>query len=364
VSFIDVTIAPVREIVIVISDLYLASAEADGLLGVDANSSVRDALPGFEHAARFGRKERIEGGWRSWLARWLGRDDLASLAPAAVAAAEVFPTSSTVWIATPVHLIASLTRLHLDRHGILRLSGEDLASFATDFARTFDEPEFKIKSIDSGEFIIQSLATLDVATIEPARAAAGDLEMSLPKGRDAAVLRRLGAELEMWLHSHPINEARVRRGELPVSTLWIWGGGAAIGDSYRTAPQGPAASAPHRLSDVAFGSDPYLTGLWRLHGGECHPLPERLPDLSTHPHAHRAALVMEISPLLHANPHWTVFEALAGLDHRFISPALAELRRGAVASVVLVANDMQLRIQRSDRLKFWRRRQSGVEGLR
>jgi len=350
-----------REIVIVISDLYLASAEADGLLGVDANSSgaaVRDALPGFEHAARFGRKERIEGGWRSWLARWLGRDDLATLGPAAVAAAiveEVVPTPSTVWIATPVHLIAGLTRLHLDRRGILRLSAEDLASFATDFARTFGESEFKIKSMDSGDFIMRSLATLDVATTEPARAAVGDLEVSLPKGRDAAVLKRLGAELEMWLHGHPINEARRRRGELPVSTLWLWGGGAAIDGSYRTARQSPAASSSLSF-DLAFGSDPYLAGLWRLHGGECRPLPSLLSDLPTHPPAHRAVFVVEIAPLLHANPHWTVFEALTELDHRFISPALAELRQGAVASVVLVANDMQLRIQRGDRLKFWRRK--------
>jgi hypothetical protein len=43
---------------------------------------------------------------------------------------------------------------------------------------------------------------------------------------------------------------------------------------------------------------------------------------------------------------------------------MAALRRGAVDSVVLVANDTQLHINRRDRLKFWRRRpKSGSAAL-
>jgi hypothetical protein len=115
---------------------------------------------------------------------------------------------------------------------------------------------------------------------------------------------------------------------------------------------------------LAFGADAYLAGLWHLQGGESRPLPERLDDISADLRAARAVLVAEVTPMLHSNPHWTLFEALAELDRRFVSPALAALREGAVESVVLIANDRELRVRRADRLKLWRRPQPSIAALR
>jgi hypothetical protein len=33
------------------------------------------------------------------------------------------------------------------------------------------------------------------------------------------------SEIEMWLHTLPLNAQRERRGAVPISTLWLWGGG-------------------------------------------------------------------------------------------------------------------------------------------
>jgi hypothetical protein len=122
--------------------------------------------------------------------------------------------------------------------------------------------------------------------------------------------------------------------------------------------------SPRAATDLAFGADAYAAGLWRLHGGESWPLPDQLSDVFGYPRAQRAILCAEVAPMLHANSRWTVFEALAELDRRFVSPALAALRRGELESVVLVANDRQLLVRRGDRLKLWRRPQPGIEGLR
>jgi hypothetical protein len=95
----------------------------------------------------------------------------------------------------------------------------------------------------------------------------------------------------------------------------------------------------------------------------CRPVPERLPDLSGFPGAQRVAVVTELASSLQANPSWTMFEALADVDQRYLVPALSELRQGTADSVVLVANDTQLRIERRDRLKFWRRPKSAIGAL-
>jgi hypothetical protein len=115
---------------------------------------------------------------------------------------------------------------------------------------------------------------------------------------------------------------------------------------------------------LAFGADAYLTGLWHLHGGESRPLPDQMEEIFGYPHADHAALVVEVARVLHSNPRWTLFDAMAELDRRFISPALQALHRGEVESVVLVANDRRVVVRSSDRLKRWRRPRLGLEGLR
>ena len=287
------------------------------------------------------------------MARRVGRDDLAGFAPASIAAVAIAPAApnpvrGSAWFATPAHVIAGLTSLHLDRRSILRLTAEELATLAEDFQRSFGDPELALAPTDSGMFLLRGLQNVTATTTEPARAVVNGLEASLPSGSSSSVLKRLGAELEMWLHGHPINEARARRGELPVSTLWIWGGSTEV----PTIPSTPRSGAAS--SDLALGSDPYLAGLWGLQSAKRLPLPDSLPPLAEFPGVERAAVVAEVTPLLHANPRWTVFEALTDLDRRFLIPALAQLREGSVTNVVFIANDTALHLQRRDRLKIWR----------
>ncbi|MDB6011959.1 MAG: hypothetical protein JWL65_4209, partial [Gammaproteobacteria bacterium] len=253
-------------------------------------------------------------------------------------------------------------------------------SFALDFNRTFGDSSLRLTPLAAGDFLMQGPATLTAATTEPALALVADLEASLPKGNEAKALKRLGAELEMWLHAHPLNETRRRRGELPVSTLWLWGGTPAqAGQTPVFAAGGPDSAAGAHVATptqqlappassntqttLAFGNDPYLVGLWRVHGDQTHVLPDQLTDLLTNPHPQRAVLVTEITSMLHLNPHWTVLEALAEIDRRFVSPAIAALGEGSIESVVLIANDTQWRVRRRDRLKFWRRPRPGISAL-
>ena len=411
------TIPAVREIVIVIADLYLPtdSTTAGGASyasGSAASASLANAAggsPGLEHVARFGQRRALdgEGGWRAWLARWLGRGDLADVPPAVVVAAGLDPgtagakaagvfslqgvgaegpgasaspdigaqdsgasftrglgaegpaVSSTIWLATPVHFIAGLTSIHLDRRGLLHLSAAELDDFAADFNRTFGGGDpataLRLQPLPaSGQFLLQAPANLNAMTTEPAHALAADLEASLPKGPQAAPFKRLGAELEMWLHAHPLNEARRRRGELPVSTLWLWGGGPSS-----EALQRPAAHPDSAA--VAFGNDPYLRGLAGVSGADIRVLPNTLADVIGC--AQRAVLVDEITPLLHANPQWTLFEAAADIDRRLIGPALTALHARRLEAVTLIANNLEMRVSRGSRLRFWRPRQPGLSGL-
>jgi len=53
---------------------------------------------------------------------------------------------------------------------------------------------------------------------------------ALPSGEDAAHWHRLFNEIQMLLYSHPLNQAREARGELPVNSVWLWGAGRSSGE--------------------------------------------------------------------------------------------------------------------------------------
>lgn len=341
-----------RELVIVIADLYWQA-------GQQPESDIDlppGALPGLALAARFGQTAQLPGDWTGWLARWLGRDDLAALAPgtlAALLAQAPLPVTGSVWCATPVQLLAGLSSVHLDRRGVLRLPLADLEPLVADFGRTFGDSPFRLALVPPGDLILVG-PDLQTQTVEPARAVLGPLAQALPRGGGAPLLRQLNAEIEMWLHGHAVNQARAGRGEPAVSALWFWGGGTLL----------PAITpAAGRPGDMVFAHDIRARALAHLTDRACKPVPDTLDEVLSYAEAQRAALIAEAAPVLQTHPRWTLVEALASLDAHFIAPALQALRSGRLASVALAANGCSLSLRAKDLRKWWRRRRAPLAGL-
>jgi hypothetical protein len=352
VNFTGGTILPVHEAVIVISDLYLPS---DALPAGPA--AEPGALAGLEYAGRFGERQRLEAGWREWLAHWLGRGDLAGVSVAAVAGAAAGDHAATRWIATPVELVAGLTRVHLDRRGIVRLTGEEQAALADAFHRAFAGSGAALEPLSDGQFLAVTPGIAAVATAEPARCAGGLL--AVPRGPAAAPLLRLIAEIEMWLHGAALNEARLKRGAAPITGLWLWGAAGAplpAVRSRRVTGETPASAT------AAFGSDAFVSGLLFLEGQVMQTLPGRPENVFADPSAQRALVVAELAGEL-PGEEWSLPAAAAALDRRLIQPALAALGNGSLGRLTLIANDTRITIGRRSGLKRWRRPRAGLAAL-
>lgn len=334
-----------HEFVIVIADLYLP--EQGALDGV--------AMPGLECIARFGTRAVLRDGWRPWLARGVGCEDLAALSPARVAArCTGEELAAALWLATPVHLDAGLSSLHLDNRGLLKLPMTTLITLAEDFRKVFHGSGFALEPLASGGFLMVGAALAEARALEPARGVGASMAAALPA---APALRRLGAEVEIWLHEHPVNLERLARGQLTITSLWMWGGGAAARSA--VAPAVHAAVA----TDAAYGCDPYLDGLWCARGARTQVLPGNLDDVFRVP-ARRIVMVVELADFLEAERAASVASALGELDARWLLPAARLVARGAVAELFLLANDRCLCLRKRDGLKRWRRRCSGLAGLK
>jgi hypothetical protein len=68
----------------------------------------------------------------------------------------------------------------------------------------------------------------DIETMPLSQAAGRNVHGLLPKGKEATRWHRVSNEIQMLLFAHPVNEAREARGELPVNSLWLWGGGVNV----------------------------------------------------------------------------------------------------------------------------------------
>ena len=357
-----------EEVVIVIADLYLTSArEAASIRGVE--------LPGLGRIARYGSGESIGKGWRPWLAEWAGHASLASEAPASVAfVAAQFQssegTSPLVWLATPVHFVAGLSSVHLDARGLLQVELDVRHAMADEFNAVFAESGYRLEALQSAGFLLLSPTVATPPTVDPARVLGASISEALPAAAEAPALRRLSAEIEMWLHEHRLNQRRVKQGRLPITALWFWGGGVARasigfepvrigGQDQDTVPASTVRGAAALMAraratpGVAFGSDPYLHGLWRCAGGSARATPRVFDEVLGYS-GRRAVFVVELSQAFDEHRDWSLRDALSDLDQRWIVPALEALHRGDIARVTVIANDHRLSLGPRDRLKLWR----------
>lgn len=163
---------------------------------------------------------------------------------------------------------------------------------------------------------------------DPADAVGVSLIECLPEGDVGRGLRRLFNEVQIALHAHPVNAARVAAGKTPVNALWFWGAGAL--------PQ----TVETGLRVVA-SVDDVVRGLAKLGGAvRVEPLPEALE--SAHD-AGAALLDLDLPGQADDADQWLVH----------FQRWLRERRFGAIT--LAFASGECFRLRHLHRLRLWRR---------
>jgi hypothetical protein len=129
------------------------------------------------------------------------------------------------WLrADPVHLRVMRDRIVLADADALSLSRQEADALATVIGQHFGA-DLSPLPLHPQRWYLRFPHAPRLATTPLSVAAGRDIDPLLPQGDDAMRFRAELNELQMLLHEHPVNQARETRGELPVNSLWLWGGG-------------------------------------------------------------------------------------------------------------------------------------------
>ena len=161
----------------------------------------------------------------------------------------------------------------------------------------------------------------------------------LPTGKDTGTHRNLVSEIEMALHEHEVNLAREAEGELPINSLWLWGGG--------TAPE-----KIKRVQPPLFSDDALLSGYWYSATGVANCWPGNITE----------CLNRSIAGFVAETPE---FDDNLDLLEACLLELRGALRSGRLSSLTLLFRDgVRAHVRRSHALRIWRHRSDLLDEAR
>jgi len=304
-----------------------------------AGNDALPTLPALSELLRLADRDSADTDWRNGLLRDLGAA-AGNLPEAVVAAAALqVPAGRGVCLVAPVHAVAGMHRVHLHAAGMLDLADDERAELAAGFTAQFG-PELELKGTGS-QWLLDADCAVAADETDPAGWLGAPLERRPASSPAQRLLRRLGAEVEMWLADLPLNARRRSRRQLPVNLLWMWGGGRVPA---RDSMPAPAATPLHGATE-----DAWLAGCAALWGGTVSPLPADWPAAS--------AGSTVVLPTVQDGAQ------LLALESGWFAPALAALDAGRIESLRLRVGPQLHRVRAGRLRRLLRRRRPWWQAL-
>jgi len=161
-------------------------------------------------------------------------------------------TQGWAWI-TPCHWAMGREHATLSDPTALALTGEESRALLAAMQPYFETDGITLHYAAPGRWLAEGEVFRELPTASLDRVLGRNVDAWLPPAANARDLRRLQNEMQMLLYTHPLNDARAARRQLPVNSIWISGTGAL---PHATVPAAPThISVPRSLAQAVFADD-------------------------------------------------------------------------------------------------------------
>ncbi len=224
---------------LVIPDLFLPQ-DFVGEVGKGLKVPALEKLLSRGIASRFSTSMNAEVSMESMLCKAYGLENPEDV-PIAGISALFDQLGEGHWLrADPVHL-----SLHRDRLMLLEVTPtlEEATLIGKSLNEHLSEEGMVVFAPNSKRWYVRFEEPQRISSPALSKVVGANVRGLMAGGEDAARWYKILNEIQMLLYSHPVNEAREEHGELPINSMWLWGGG----------PQTiPSRHYDHVTSDDAF----------------------------------------------------------------------------------------------------------------
>ena len=128
--------------------------------------------------------------------------------------------------ADPVHAIADRDVLRILDPTELSITAAEARDLVVTLNNHFAQDGLQFIAPHPARWYLALPADPQMRTHSLARVIGASLHDYLPFGENGKRWQGILNEAQMLLHEHPVNNAREARGELPINSVWFWGGGS------------------------------------------------------------------------------------------------------------------------------------------
>jgi hypothetical protein len=223
----------------------------------------------------------------------------------------------------------------------LSIEDAEAVSLCAALNRHFAADGFLFQALRPDRWYLRTGRPARIRTRGLSRVAGLDVDRMLPDGEDRLDWHRIFNEIQMLLHTHPVNEAREQRGALPINSLWLSGGGTL---PHASRPFGTVVGGSALLQGLAkLAEIPFKTVAQGIGAIEADDVLVEFGDALV------AAMRLE-------HGEWKA--AIQSLEVKWITPLTAMLKDGRLRRLVIVTvadgRSYQWSASRFNLWRWWR----------
>lgn len=254
--------------------------------------------------------------------------------------------------ADPVHLTPDRDELVLSGPESLSLSMSEAEHLVTELNVLFEENGWRLEAQTAERWYLHLPEDPQITTSDLSQVRDKSIGGFLPGGLEGKQWHRIMNEVQMVLHSSKVNSERQSHGQLPVSSLWFWGGGKL-------------PEFGHSDWSQVWSDEILSLGLAKVTRTPCFSIPENSKDWLAQVNAPGEHLIICDDFALQKqgqnyNDPEAWCSALKEFESKWLIPLLESLRNGDIDQLTVNPCDGRTFSLAKNRLKHWWRRRKPI----